>query len=289
MSDKSKIPYVNPENDEAKRFLIKSFSHQTIPPLDQEIYHRHDYQTICWTLKGTGHHDLDNESIETPADTLLLIARGQVHKLRALSKDCQGINIRFKDDFLPHTIAQSWNYQATLFNNLSVKAPIMLKETDALELKMIFDQIQDEQARLESFGREDVVRLLLQYLLIKIERLYRASIQQTKSDKKNYKLFQRFLTQLEEDFTRYHSVAHYSAELHMSSRQLADLCRQVNGKSLKQIIIDRLILEAKRHLLFTDLSIKEIAYALGYESPFYFSQTFKKATQKSPSDYRKSL
>ena len=284
-----KIPYVNPKSVESKRFLIRSSSFKEILPLDKEVYHRHDYQTIIWTLAGTGHHVLDDQSITTPANTLLLISRGQVHKVQALSKEGHGMVIRFKDDFLPHTIGQTWNYQATLFNNLNVKAPIVLQKADVLELKLLFEQMQVEQDRLDSFGSQDAIRHLLQILLIKIERLHQATLTQTKGNDKNYKVFQRFLTQLEEDFIHHHDVTYYADKLNMSPRQLADVCRQVCGKPLKEVIVDRLILEAKRHLQFTELSIKEIAYALGYESHFYFSQVFKRITQESPTNYRKNL
>lgn len=290
MNKDSSIPYVNPTSDDTKQFLTMSSASRKISPSSHDRYHRHDYQTIIFTLKGTSNHCLDNQSVIATAGTLLLIARGQVHKLKAISQEHEGLVVRFKDEFLPHTIAQSWNYQATLFNNLSVTTPIKVKETDILDFKMIFEQFQVEEARDDSFGRDDALRHLLQYLLIKIERLYRGSLlPQIKSDEKTYNLFQRFLTELEEDFVRHHDVTHYADKLHMSTRHLADLCKQVSGKSLKQMIVDRLVLEAKRYLQFTNLSIKEVAYALGYESHFYFSQAFKKATEQSPTKYRNNL
>ncbi|MCI0609070.1 MAG: helix-turn-helix transcriptional regulator, partial [Anaerolineae bacterium] len=90
-------------------------------------------------------------------------------------------------------------------------------------------------------------------------------------------------------FKNEHQVNDYATLLHLSSRQLSDVTKHIIGKTAKQIIADRLTLEAKRDLQFTPLSVKEIAFALGYDTPFYFSQAFKNSTGLSPSAYREQL
>ncbi len=289
MNQHEPIPYVNPVEDERQRFVIYRVSASSTPPLQEEVFHRHNYQTILWTRHGKSMHVIDGQAITTFAQTLLLIARGQVHKLKALSQDYQGVNIRFKDDFLPHTIVQTWNYQATLFNSLNITQPLAIPKVEVPLVEDVMKLLMHEQDRTDSFGRYDVLRQLLQYLLIMIERTYRLSLVDNNYDDGNYQQYQRFLTLLEADFTRHHDVKHYADKLHLSPRHLSDISNKVVAKSIKQIIVDRLMLEAKRHLQFTTLSVKEIAYALGYESPVYFSQAFKQATKQSPMEYREGL
>jgi len=283
------IPYVNPVEDENQQFVIYKSSASTTPPLQEEVFHRHDYQTILWTQHGKSMHVVDGQAVTTFAQTLFLIARGQIHRLNALSQDYQGISIRFKDDFLPHTIVQTWNYQATLFNSLNITQPLAISEIEAPLIEDVMRLLMLEQDRVDSFGQNDVLRQLLQYLLIMIERTYRLPLVDNDHDEGNYRQYQRFLTLLEADFTQHHDVRHYADKLYLSPRHLSDVSSKVIGKSIKQIIVDRLMLEAKRHLQFTTMSVKDIAYALGYESPIYFSQAFKQATNQSPTKYKEAL
>ena len=289
MNQNEPIPYINPVEDEKQQFLIYKSSASTTPPLQEGVFHRHDYQTILWTKQGKSMHMVDGQSVTTFAHTLFLISRGQIHRLETLSQDYQGISIRFKDDFLPHTIVQTWNYQATLFNSLNITQPIEITEAEVPLIEDVMNLLILEQDRSDAFGRDDVLRQLLQYLLIIIERAYRSSLINNDPNDGIYRQYQRFLTLLEKDFTRHHGVKHYADQLHLSPRHLSDVSNKIIGKSVKQIIVDRLMLEAKRHLQFTTLSIKEIAYALGYESPIYFSQAFKQATKQSPTRYREAL
>jgi AraC-like DNA-binding protein len=141
------------------------------------------------------------------------------------------------------------------------------------------------------FSRDNILRYLLQYLLTKIENVRRVSLtyQQDRVTLADYELYQIFVTDLEARFQTEHHVNTYADRLTLTSRQLSDITKRIVGKTAKQIIVDRLMLEAKRYLQFTPLSVKEIAFALGYESPFYFSQAFKNATGLSPSAYKEQL
>ena len=230
MSKHDPIPYVNPVKDEKQRFVIYRSSASSTPPLKEEIFHRHDYQTILWTKHGKSMHIVDGQAVTTSAHTLFLIARGQIHRLKALSADYQGISIRFKDDFLPHTIVQTWNYQATLFNSLNITQPIAVPEVEVPHVEDVMKLLMLEQDRTDAFGRDDVLRQLLQYLLIMIERTYRLPLVDNDLNDGNYRQYQRFLTLLEADFTRHHDVKHYADKLHLSPRHLSDVSNKVVGK-----------------------------------------------------------
>ena len=288
-NEQEAIPFESPAQDESQDFAIWNVSAGTIPPLEDMVYHRHDYQTIVWTTAGEATHSIDGEEITTMAPSILLIAKGQIHKLISMRHDCAGIRVLFRDAFLPNTASQGWNYLATLFNNLSPAQPLSVPVEDIPRIERLFEQLRDESEQRDSFGQTEALQHLLQILLLKIERIYRAALVRDDTAAANYERYQRFLTLLEASFTTHHNVAHYAAELRMSPRQLSDLSSRVVGKTAKQSIVDRLVLEAKRHLQFTSWSVKQIAYALGYLSPYYFSQAFKKATNQSPSEYRKLL
>src|SRR5690606_22538331 len=91
----------------------------------------------------------------------------------------------------------------------------------------------------------------------------------------NLTIFQEFITALEDNFRQEHSVSFYAEQIHMTPRQLSDIVKTCTGKTAKTLILERIILEAKRHLQHTNASIKEIAFALGFKDSSYFSKVFK--------------
>lgn len=84
-----------------------------------------------------------------------------------------------------------------------------------------------------------------------------------------------------------HTVQEYADRLNISSRTLTKYVNQSAHRSPLQIINDRILLEAKRQLCHSALSIKEIGYQLGFEDPSYFVKFFKRLTGKMPSEFRK--
>jgi AraC-like DNA-binding protein/quercetin dioxygenase-like cupin family protein len=291
MGTNHSIPYVDIHPNKKTAFIkVSQVSLQTAPPLEKEIPHRHNYQTIVWATAGHGKHIIDGQEIITPAHTLCLIARGQVHRFAEMSHDFAGYSVRFTDDFLANDfLNETWNYKATLFNNLSLNYPLIVPFNATFEFKNVISLLLVEYENKGQFSKDDILRYLLQYLLTKIENLRRASLAHQKNPVTltDYEIYQTFITHLEAEFQAEHHVNSYASRLTLTSRQLSDITKGVVGKTAKQIIADRLMLEAKRYLQFTPLSIKEIAFSLGYESPFYFSQAFKNATGLSPSAYKK--
>ncbi|MEM7343264.1 MAG: AraC family transcriptional regulator [Chloroflexota bacterium] len=293
MSTKQPIPYVElPQNKKASLIEVGQFSSVMAPTLQGVAPHRHDYQTILWTVSGQGKHLIDGQEIITPKHSLCLIARGQVHNFTHMSDDLLGYRVLFVDDFLANdTLNDTWNYKATLFNNLSLNDPLAVPVDAAAEFDNVISLLSMEYENQESFNKDNMLRYLLLYLLAKIENVRRSvlSAQPNRANLADYDIHQTFICHLEEHFQNEHHVNTYANQLTLTSRQLSDITKRVVGKTAKQIIADRLMLEAKRYLQFTPLSVKEIAFALGYESPFYFSQAFKNATDLSPSAFKEQF
>ena len=73
----------------------------------------------------------------------------------------------------------------------------------------------------------------------------------------------------------------------MTAAHLNALCRQTVGKSALELIHERMILEAKRNLVYTSMSISEVSYAIGFSDPAYFTRFFKRQVGLSPKEFRK--
>jgi len=111
---------------------------------------------------------------------------------------------------------------------------------------------------------------------------------QRDEDNSNVCILRDFKGLLEQYFQDWHQVNTYASKLNLTSKHLSHTVKSLTGKTAKEFIQDRLILESKRLLLHTDLEIKEIAYQIGFEEPLHFSGFFKKSTGISPTAFREN-
>ena len=102
-------------------------------------------------------------------------------------------------------------------------------------------------------------------------------------------LSRRFKTLLEKHYGDMPDVASYAALLNVTERALNDATREALGNTASRLIRDRVMLEAKRLLLPSEISIGEIATQLSFDDPAYFSRCFRKHSGRSPVDFRNSL
>jgi AraC family transcriptional activator of pobA len=91
---------------------------------------------------------------------------------------------------------------------------------------------------------------------------------------------------IENEFRRNRSVADYASALNVSESRLRSACLSVTKRSPIQIVHARILLEAKRQLLYTSMTVSEIAYALGFDDPAYFTRFFSQRTGTSPRAFR---
>lgn len=99
----------------------------------------------------------------------------------------------------------------------------------------------------------------------------------------------RFINLIDENYKKGCSVVEYAHLLHISSRSLSDLTQQQLKKTPSQMIRERIILEAQRLLLYSNLNINQVGYRLGFDDASYFVKYFKKYTGVSPSAFKKSV
>jgi AraC family transcriptional regulator, transcriptional activator of pobA len=116
-----------------------------------------------------------------------------------------------------------------------------------------------------------------------------SDLQQIHSNQTNHaNLLQTFMALLETNYKTHYRLDWYAEQLNISLSTLNRICNTTLGKSGKKLQDERLLLEAKRRLIYTLDSIENIAFSLGYEDPAYFSRFFTKYTKASPGRYRKA-
>jgi AraC family transcriptional activator of pobA len=99
-------------------------------------------------------------------------------------------------------------------------------------------------------------------------------------------LFRRFEALLEQHFLQHWTVSDYASALSITPTHLSRLTRAATGHAASHLILDRIIREARRNLVYTNLPVSTIAYALGFSDPAYFSRLFSGSTGLSPRSFR---
>lgn len=140
-----------------------------------------------------------------------------------------------------------------------------------------------------ALARAMELRALSGLALAQIARALAAGAGASPSQRGAPDLLTRFESLLDQHLTDHWSVADYAAALAVSAPHLSRLARAATGRPASGLIEDRLIREARRHLVFTDLPVSRIAYALGFEDPAYFTRVFTRATGTSPRAFRQRL
>lgn len=152
------------------------------------------------------------------------------------------------------------------------------------------EQMNVEYDKRGEPGRDLVIQRLLEVLIVKLDRLKRAQFEkQASSFGSSYDTFQRFSMALENHLHDLHDVSGYANLLGTSARNLSQTVKGFLGEPASRVIQERLVIEAKRYLRYTGLSIKEISFELGFSDPSYFSRMFRKIEGVAPGAFRSAV
>ncbi len=151
---------------------------------------------------------------------------------------------------------------------------------------LLFQVFKDEFHNHDTIQGE-MLRVLLKRLIILLTRLAKRQYIADKSLVGNdLDLVRQFNVLVEQHFRKQHTVAAYAAMLNKSPKTLSNFFALYNAKTPLEVIHDRIDLEARRLLIYTEKSVKEIGYELGFEEHTHFSNFFRKHNNISPSDFR---
>jgi AraC-like DNA-binding protein len=144
----------------------------------------------------------------------------------------------------------------------------------------------EQEFNQENSLSHDIIQSYLNVLLLHCLQFYRLQ-QPAQHKESNSTLYRDFKRLLEKNFLIIHKVKEYAALLNITEKHLNEVCKKFCAKTASEMIFDRLILEAKRLLHHSDLTIKEIAFQLNFTDPSHFSKFFKTHTGMATKDFRK--
>ncbi|RKR14941.1 AraC family transcriptional regulator [Maribacter vaceletii] len=151
----------------------------------------------------------------------------------------------------------------------------------------LYEIFEDEFATPDKI-QGDMLQMLLKRLIIISTRLAKEQLIVKKLDNDQIDVIRKFNVLVDAHYKTKRKVSEYAELLFKSPKTLSNLFALYNQKSPQQIILERVALEAKRLINFTDKQNQEIAYELGFNDPAHFSSFFKKMTSLSPSKYRET-
>lgn len=279
---------ISTENSESEIVVHELQDLLTEKSFIPEKPHRHTFHQILYVEEGTGIHKIDFEDYSIDSPIIYFISAGQVHDLIFKKQVTKGYLINFNAEFFTSFLSKSHCIDKLPFFRINGNfTSYQIKKDKAEELKEIFDKINFEYKQ-QKRKSEDLIRIYLLelfYFILNDEENTDENINITNQRI----LINKFQKLVEENYTAEHYPKFYADKLAITANYLNFVCRTFAGKKAGEIIRNRIILEAKRLLINSELSISQISFQLGFEDNSYFTKFFKTHARISPSEFRQHL
>ena len=266
-------------------FLVDKFE-DMVEPENIEFPHKHNFYEILWITKGNSNQNIDYKNYTISEDTLFFISPSQLHLFEKW-ENIEGFVVLFTEQFFLQ-IFQNKNilFELSYLDNLHENPFLQLKKEDINTIQPVIDLLCDECKSIEQ--STETVQALLLILLRRIQKLFSIKSHQ-KNNKYQIVIFKQFKNLVELNFAKNIPISQYASLLNISAHQLNSFAKATSGKTTTEIIKERVVLEAQQLLHFSEFTISQIAYKLGFEDSSYFARYFKKHIGLSPQDFRKTL
>jgi AraC family 4-hydroxyphenylacetate 3-monooxygenase operon regulatory protein len=243
-------------------------------------YHDRYYQVHC-ILEGNSHVLLDESHYSNQGITLFFTPPTVPHSF-ITEDDADGFVI---------TVSQTlvWRLLDIEIGNNSITSiaskPFCTNVAPDACLITLFKLLLKEQNSSE-FMSNSASLSLLKLALIEVMRLAHFQPKNALHRSSDVTIYNRFNQLIENNYKQHWTLPMYAEDLGVTTARLNDISRRVSGLASKQIVAERVMLEARRLLLLTSISVQEIAYELGYQDPAYFARFFKRNAGETASEFR---
>ena len=250
---------------------------------DAEIAHRHNYNQLLFIENAKGKHEIDFISFPLKNYSFHFVAAGQVHKL-LLNEKAVGGALLFQREVFSETAHEKNLLESLPFFN-RVNYPVL--ETDKNNFEQFTSFIQHIFEEQNDDNNFIIKKNYLSILLLKLRQFYFQHAKEETTKTKSPQLVNQFLHLIEKNCLANNKVNWFADKLFVTPNHLNETSKNITGKTALELIQEQILLEAKRMIIYTTLSIKEIAFACGFDDVAYFSRFFKKHTAKTPQEFRK--
>ncbi len=284
-SDRSSLPLhqIEPTEGFPDSFRLMEFGLLDLNFL-ASFPHRHGFHSLLLIESGHGFHVIDFQKYSLEPPCLFFLSPGQAHYWR-LDQAPSGKIVGFKPDFLSGHPSADVLYEFDCFHGI-LASPFLRISLEQHQLLSQLLGLMEHEYLSHSPGAELNLRSCLAILLTWAKRWFESARDQ-QSTPPEAMLIRRFMGLVSENFLEQRAVS-FSAETRtLSPGHLHELVKQATRSAPGRIIRDQVLLDAKRLLAHTDLSIAEVGYRLIFEDPAYFSRFFRRETGLAPGDFRR--
>jgi AraC family transcriptional regulator, transcriptional activator of pobA len=263
----------------AERLLANQNKPQTTTP------HRTTFHRIIWFQKGNPSHLVDFKKINIKSPAILFINKDRIHKFDR-DKLHDGKVLIFTDDFFFRTEQDKAFLQNAKIFNLN-ENPFLITNVDE-RLAEFFTAIEKEIGQKDQLFKSETSYHLLNSFLYTAERFASFQVQKTISLSPDASLTNSFFKLIEKHYKERFTVEKYAELLNITTSKLNTAIKITKGKTGKQVLTERVLLEAKRLLVHSELSVKEIGFQLGFEEPTNFIKFFRSNIKQTPVEFQKN-
>lgn len=241
--------------------------------------------TFVWNRGASKHWEIDLIPLEIDPHTIFSLSPGQTLSIPEVTNDY--VVIQFNREFYcvqDHDHEVSCN--GILFNGALSTPMLRLDADEQRSFNILLEVIKEEFANKDEVQLE-MLRTVLKRFIIKCTRLAKLQFANTFISPQELDTVRHFSALVERHFRTLHKVSDYADLMHKSPKTLSNVFKALGERTPLQIIHERIILEVKKLLLYTDKSAKEISFELNFSDPVQFSRLFKKETDLTPFVFKK--
>ncbi|WP_235856385.1 helix-turn-helix domain-containing protein [Flagellimonas oceanensis] len=243
---------------------------------------RKEFFEIVWLRDEEALHEPQHSFETLRGDWIYLIPPYRVHQLNKAGK--KGVLISFKRELLEGDLKEFLLDVFRMFNIQGEFSCLQVNEQASHGLASVFDLLMEEYER----EGEQLVMLkaLLKVFLLKLIQLKEEHF--TKQDINEKRVYE-FMLLLEMNYLEERTAEFYAGNLGISAKRLNQVLKEKLNKTAMQLIHDRIVLEAKRQIIHSENTIKEIGFNLEFKDRSYFSRFFKQHSGQTPQEFQKSV
>ncbi|HAA15173.1 MAG TPA: AraC family transcriptional regulator [Cytophagales bacterium] len=247
---------------------------------------RTNYYTVVWMVQGGAQLLVDDVKLGLHPKQMAFITPSKYIQLGEYHGEA--VVVQFNREFY---CIRDHDHEVSCEGILYFGAPglpLIRVEPPYIEsFRQLHTMLQAEFQVMDSV-QEEMLRTLLKKWLIQSTRLVKEQDRFMGQDERSSELLRQFRILLEKHFLEEHGVSYYAKRLYRSPKTIANQFKLLGQESPRIMIQKRILAEGKRYLLYSELSVKEMSFKLGFGSPNAFSHFFKKIVGISPTQFRKA-
>jgi AraC-like DNA-binding protein len=247
--------------------------------------HKHDSYIVVFFTRGVGLHHIDFDSYQVRPGSIFILSPGQVHWWK-LSKDAEGFVFIHSKEFYDRIFVNRKIQDFPFFFLPNNQPAIYLNKIQRNDLEILFELIL-KKYKGKSSNSIQILGSLIDLVYLQLAELYQPSTMLTKPKISNYLKVRKLQKLIDDHYLTKKFPKEYADLMNMSIRHLNRITKESLQKTTGDLIVERILLEAKRMLILKDSPISTIAEDLGYEDHSYFIRMFRKNLGISPKEFQK--